>query len=143
LDWDDAFFERFAWRGTWDPAPALCLSAAIRTWRAWESAGLLAHADRMADLATEQLAACGLQPTGAGPLIPPRLRAFIVPGVREDELRAALGAAGVRAWVGVSPTGRTLLRISTHVYTTKAHLHRIGDAVDRVRRGLVKTKESS
>jgi isopenicillin-N epimerase len=95
----------------------------------------------MADLATEQLSACGLRPTGAGPLVPPRLRAFIVPGVHEDELQAALGAANVRAWVGVSPTGRTLLRISTHVYTTETHLHRIVEAVDTARRRLVKSKE--
>jgi isopenicillin-N epimerase len=141
LDWDGGFFERFAWRGTWDPAPALCLSAAIRTWRAWEAAALLASADRMADLATEQLSACGLRPTGAGPLVPPRLRAFIVPGVHEDELQAALGAVNVRAWVGVSPTGRTLLRISTHVYTTETHLHRIVEAVDTARRRLAKSKE--
>lgn len=135
LYWDDGFAERFAWRGTWDPAPALCFSAALEQWRSWQSDGLLARAERMADLLADQLAGCGMQPTGTGPLLPPRLRGFVVPGVTEDELRAALDRVGVRAWLGVAPSGQTLLRVATHVYTTEDHLRRLVAAVTDARRG--------
>jgi isopenicillin-N epimerase len=129
LHWDEGLAERFAWRGTWDPAPALCLSAALEQWRAWQADGVLDHAERMADLLAQQLGARGLQPTGAPALLAPRLRGFCVPGVTEDVLRAALDHAQVRAWLGVSPTGRTLLRLATHVYTTEDHVQRAVDAV--------------
>lgn len=131
---DDGFAERFAWRGTWDPAPALSFSAALEQWRGWQSDGLLAHAERIADRLSEQLSACGLQPTGAGSLLPPRLRGFVVPGLTEDELQAALDMARLRAWVGVSPAGQTLLRVATHVYTTEDHVQRLVDAINASRR---------
>ena len=132
LHWDEGFAERFAWRGTWDPAPALCFSAALEQWRTWRSDGLLAHAERMADLLADRLSACGLEPTGSGLLLPPRLRAFRVDGVTEDRLQAALDDAKVRAWVGVSPSGQTLLRVATHVYTTEDHVDRLVGAVNGV-----------
>jgi isopenicillin-N epimerase len=134
LDWDDGFAERFAWRGTWDPAPALSFCAALEQWLSWQRDGLLATAERMAAVLSEQLVGCGLQPTGAGSLLPPRLRGFLVPDTTEDELRAALGDAAVRAWTGVSPAGHTLLRVATHVYTTEDHVQRIVDAVTSARR---------
>lgn len=133
LDWDAGFAERFAWRGTWDPAPALCFSAALEQWRTWRTDGLLANAERMADVLSERLSASGLQPTGAGSLLPPRLRGFVVPRTTEDELRVALDHAGVRAWAGVSPAGQTLLRVATHVYTTDEHVQRLVDAVTHAR----------
>jgi isopenicillin-N epimerase len=129
---DEGFVERFAWRGTWDPAPALCLSAALEQWRTWQADGSLARAERMAELLSQRLTACGLQPTGAAPLLPPRLRAFAVPGVAAAQLLAALDDADVRAWVGVSPSGQTLLRVATHVYTTEDHVQRAADAVRAV-----------
>ena len=129
LHWDEGFAERFAWRGTWDPAPAMSFSAALDEWRDWQSAGLLAHAERMADLLAQHLGACGLQPTGAGSLLPPRLRGFVVPEVGEDRLEAALDDAKVRAWVGTSPSGQTLLRVATHVYTSEGHVERAVAAV--------------
>lgn len=129
LDWDDGFAERFAWRGTWDPASALCLSAGLAQWREWHAAGALERAERMADLLSEQLVCAGLQPTGAGSLVPPRLRGFVVPGSSERQVRHVLDQAAVRAWVGVSPAGRTLLRTATHVYTTAAHVRRLVDAL--------------
>lgn len=131
---DDGFAERFAWRGTWDPAPALSFSAALEQWRGWHSDGLLAHAERMADLLSEQLSACGLQPTGAGSMLPPRLRGFVLPGVTEEVLQAAFDDARVRAWVGISPAGQTLLRVATHVYTTEGHVQRLVAAVSDARR---------
>jgi isopenicillin-N epimerase len=131
LHWDEGFAERFAWRGTWDPAPALCLSAALNQWRTWESSGLLLAAERMADLLSQRLRACDLEPTGAPPLLAPRLRAYRVPAVSPDQLRAALDEVKVRAWVGASPSGRTLLRLATHVYTTEDHVQRTVDAVTR------------
>jgi len=129
LHWDEGLAERFAWRGTWDPAPALCLSAALEQWRSWQSAGLLRHAERMADLASATFTASGLQPTGAAALLAPRLRAFHAPGVTAAGLLAALDDARVRAWVGVSPSGQTLLRVATHVYTIEDHVDRVVEAV--------------
>ena len=131
LHWDDGFAERFAWRGTWDPTPALCVSAALDEWRAWQSSGSLAHAERMADVLSERLGEAGLRPTGAGALVAPRLRAFRVPGSTPDELQAALDQAGVRAWVGATPAGATLLRVATHVYTVDDHVDRLVAAVGR------------
>lgn len=134
MHWDEGFAERFAWRGTWDPAPALCLSAALDQWRTWQADGSLGNAERMADLLSQRLSACDLEATGARPLLAPRLRAFRVPGVTPEGLRAALDDARVRAWVGVSPSGHTLLRVATHVYTTEDHVRRLVDAVARARR---------
>lgn len=132
---DEGFAERFAWRGTWDPASALSFSAAHEQWRGWRADGLLGRAERMADLLSTQLTGFGLQPTGAGSLLPPRLRGFVVPGVSGDRLQTALDEAKVRAWVGVSPKGRTLLRVATHVYTTDEHVERAAAAVTAARRG--------
>lgn len=128
--WDDGFLERFAWRGTWDPAPALCLSDALTEWRAWEASGSLARANAMAALLSRRLVECGLSPTGADDaLVPPRLRAFCVPGSTPDRLLAALDRGRIRAVVGESPAGDTLLRVATHVYTTADDVQRSVDAV--------------
>ncbi|MGN6475361.1 MAG: aminotransferase class V-fold PLP-dependent enzyme, partial [Mycobacteriales bacterium] len=129
IGWDEGLAERFAWRGTWDPAPALCFSAGLEQWRRWQSDGLLAHAEQMADVVSERLTAGGLEPTGSAPLLAPRFRAFRVPELRGQELRKALDDAKVRAWVGVAPSGATLIRVATHVYTTDDHVARLVDAV--------------
>lgn len=129
IGWDDGFLERFAWRGTWDPAPALCLSAALDEEREWRAAGLLESAERMADHLAGQLQDCGLQPTGADAMLPPRLRAFLVPDPSVERLRNKLAHARVRAWAGAAPSGHTLLRASTHVFTTEEHVRRLVEAV--------------
>lgn len=134
IGWDDSFTERFAWRGTWDPAPALCFSAALEQWREWQSNGRLAHARRMADLVSGRLIAAGLEPAGATPLLAPQLRAFRVPGPGEDQLRKVLDQAGVRAWAGTAPSGETLMRVATHIYTSEDHIRRIVAAIDPVTR---------
>jgi isopenicillin-N epimerase len=133
LDWDAGFADRFAWRGTWDPAPALCFSAALEQWRSWQADGSLSRAEQIADLLSTQLSARGLAPTGAGALVPPRLRGFVVPGVGEGELQAALDRNRVRGWVGNSPAGQTLLRVATHIYNTEAHVQRIVAAISDLR----------
>jgi isopenicillin-N epimerase len=131
---DREFAERFMWRGTWDPTPALCFSAGLKQWREWQSTGRLGAAERMAERVSERLRAAGLEPTGAGSLLAPRLRGFVVPDVAEDRLRCSLADARVRAWVGVSPAGQTLLRLATHVYTTETHIDRLAAALAEARR---------
>ena len=132
LGWDDALFERFTWRGTWDPAPALCVTDALAQWRQWQDDGAHARAEQLADRAAQCLTALGLTPTGAAELLAPRLRCFIVPGVSADALNGALDQAAVRAWVGTAATGETLLRIATHVYTTDEHIDRLAAVVRSV-----------
>ncbi|MDO8106728.1 aminotransferase class V-fold PLP-dependent enzyme [Isoptericola sp. b441] len=118
LAWDsEDLVERFGWRGTWDPAPALGLGAAIAEHDAWRAAGDLDRAVELADRLSETLTGLGLRATGTAELVPRRLRAFLVDGVTLPTLRAALDGAGVRAWTGTAPDGTTLLRVSTHVHT--------------------------
>jgi isopenicillin-N epimerase len=129
LRWDDSLVERFTWRGTWDPASALCLTDALAQWQLWEADGAHARAEQMADHATQRLVALGLIPTGSRELLAPRLRSFIIPGIGKDKLDEALDDAAVRAWVGTTVTGETLLRIATHVYTTDEHIDRLVQTV--------------
>jgi isopenicillin-N epimerase len=131
LRWDDSLFQRFAWRGTWDPASAPCLADALAQWRQWQDDGAHARAGRLADRAAQRLTARGFVPTGPPQLLAPRLRSFIAPGLSTDELSAALDDAAVRAWVGTAASGETLLRIATNVYTTDEHIDRLADAVRR------------
>jgi isopenicillin-N epimerase len=123
LHYDEDLGARFAWRGTWDPAPALGLPEAVHEWRGWEESGDLRRAAALADVATEELAAAGWQPTGSAPLLPARLRAFVVPAPL-DRLRTAAHAAGVRLWPGTAPDGRTLARLATHVWTDESDVAR-------------------
>jgi isopenicillin-N epimerase len=123
LHYDEDLAARFAWRGTWDPAPALGLPEAVREWQGWGEAGDLRRAAALADVATEQLAAAGWEPTGSESLRPARLRAFVVPASL-DRLRTAAQAAGVRLWPGTAPDGRTLARLATHVWTDESDVAR-------------------
>jgi len=130
LTWDsDDLVERFAWRGTWDPAPALGLSDALAEWRGWRSAGELDDAAAVAAHLDEGLTAIGLRQTAEARLRPPRLRAFLADGVDLDDLRRALDGAGVRAWTGRAPDGTTTLRLATHVYSEAAELEPLSAAV--------------
>jgi isopenicillin-N epimerase len=124
LHYDDDLAARFAWRGTWDPAPTLGLPAAVHEWQAWEASGDLRRAADLAEHAGDELAGAGWVPTGDAPLRPTRLRAFVVPAPLA-RLRTALTAAGIRAWTGTAPDGRTLARVATHVYTDASDVERL------------------
>ena len=117
LQWDSGnLVQRFGWRGTWDPASALGLEAALTELSAWDRAGELEGAKGVADRIAAALRAAGLSATAGEGLVPPRLRAFLVADVDLADLRASLDASRVRAWTGRTADGVTILRISTHVY---------------------------
>jgi len=124
--YDDPYPDRFAWRGTWDPAATFGLPAAVAQWSAWQAAGLFDEARAVADLADEVLTGCGWTPTGAPDLRPARLRGFVVPGPLEP-LRAAADTAGVRLWTGTAPDGRTLARLATHVWSDGDDVARLAE----------------
>ena len=124
LHYDEDLAARFAWRGTWDPAPTLGLPDAVREWRGWEAAGDLRRAAELADEVTQAVTAAGWRPTGEAALRPARLRAFVVPAPL-PRLRAAADAAGLRLWTGAAPDGRTLARVATHVWTDESDIARV------------------
>lgn len=132
LTWDsDDLVERFSWPGTYDPIPRLLLPRALTEWRAWSSAGLVSKAEGLADRVSDELTRVGAEPTSARHYLPPRLRAFTLPGVDRADLDAECAAAGVRAWTGVDPAGATLIRLALHVYNDEADVE---TAVRLVRR---------
>lgn len=133
--WDEeALPERFGWRGTWDPASALGVEAALGEHAAWETAGDLERAAGVAhDIAT-LLCEEGLIPTAEEGLTPPRLRAFSVPEAPLADLRAALLGHGARVWTGSSADGTTLLRIATHIYSEATDAGPVVEAVRKVLR---------
>jgi isopenicillin-N epimerase len=134
LTWDsDDLVTRFAWRGTWDPAPALGLADAIAEHDGWRREGLVQRAEDVADAITEGLSARGLRPTAEAGLLPPRLRAFLADGIDLARLRTALDDAAVRAWSGTAADGTTVLRVSTHVYNDPADLRPLVAALDAAR----------
>jgi isopenicillin-N epimerase len=104
---------------------------ALKEWRAWCSAGLVSLAEGLADRASDELTGVGAVPTSARAYLPPRLRAFTLPGVSRADLDAQCAAASVRAWTGVDPAGATLLRLALHVYNDEADVE---TAVQLVRR---------
>ncbi|MDR1213483.1 MAG: aminotransferase class V-fold PLP-dependent enzyme [Propionibacteriaceae bacterium] len=121
--------ERFSWRGTWDPTPALMVEPALAAVAGWRADGLLDQAVATADASAAALVGLGLVPTGDSTLRTPRLRAFVVPDTTPAVLEQALAEAGVVAWVGTDPTGPTILRLSTHIYNDAADVRRLTDAV--------------
>jgi isopenicillin-N epimerase len=121
LRWDsEDVVERFGWRGTWDPASALGVEAALAELAAWDRAGELTRAREVADHILGALRDLGLRPTADEGLAPPRLRGFLVPGVELADLRSSLDACKARAWTGRSADEVTILRVSTHVYNDTA-----------------------
>jgi selenocysteine lyase/cysteine desulfurase len=137
LTWDaDDLGERFAWPGTFDPAPRLCLPEAIAVWRAWQDSGALARAARIADEAHDVLTAAGARAAAGPSLRAPRLRAFVVDGVPAEALKRALEDAGVVApAIELGATG-SMVRIATHVYTDADDLDRVAEVVrSLLRRG--------
>jgi selenocysteine lyase/cysteine desulfurase len=121
LRWDsDDLVQRFGWRGTWDPASALGVEAALAELAAWDRAGELTRAREVADRVGTAVRELGLEGTAGEGLAPPRLRGFLVPGVEVADLRSSLDDCKVRAWTGRSADGVTILRVSTHVYNDTA-----------------------
>ena len=121
--------ERFAWTGTYDPTPRLCVRAALEQWTAWRAAGDLQGCVELADHASARLEALGVVPTCAPAYLPPRLRAFLVPGVPRETLRDCLDAAKVRGFCGTGPEGQTTLRVATHVFNDEGDVDLLCGAV--------------
>jgi len=117
LQWDSGdLVQRFGWRGTWDPASALGVEAALAEVAGWDREGELAKAQAVADHISGALRELGLEQTAGEGLAPPRLRGLLIPGVELADLRSSLDAYKVRAWTGRSADGVTIVRLSTHVY---------------------------
>ncbi|WP_448062782.1 aminotransferase class V-fold PLP-dependent enzyme [Cellulomonas hominis] len=130
LSWDaEDLVERFGWRGTWDPAPGLGVVRAVEEHTGWLAAGEIATAEALAVEASDVLGAVGLVPTGDASLLPPRMRAFLCPGVELGALRRALDEAGIRVWTGAGADGATILRVATHVYSDSDDLQAVARAV--------------
>lgn len=130
LTWDaDDLTERFAWPGTFDPTSRLSVPAAVEQHRAWAAAGRLIDCDHLADDAVDLLTGLGAIPTALPAYQPPRLRAVYLDGVTVAETKDAVLAASLRVWVGADAAGRTILRVSTHVYNDTADLDLLGSVV--------------
>jgi isopenicillin-N epimerase len=130
LTWDAPHLvERFAWPGTYDPTPRLCLEAAIHEWARWESAGDLRRCEALACYASERLARAGASATSSDAFLPPRMRAATLPRVSLEDLRVRLEVAGIRAFTGYGPSGETTLRVATHVYNEESDIERVCDVV--------------
>jgi isopenicillin-N epimerase len=130
LSYDEPSLQgRFGWRGTYDPANLLVLPAAVDTWSRWEADGLHHRATELSARIAAELAALGHRPTGPPDRVPPRLRAHLVDDVDADALQARLTAQGVRAWVGTSAMGRTILRHALHGLSTDDDADRFVAAV--------------
>jgi isopenicillin-N epimerase len=120
LTWDSTdLVERFTWSGTHDPTPRLCVEAALEQWSSWEAEGDHERCAKLADYASDQLAKVGT-PTSDCEFLPPRLRAVTVEGRSRVAVRDALDAAGIRGWTGTGPSGETMLRIATHVFSEES-----------------------
>jgi isopenicillin-N epimerase len=142
LLWDSGdLVTRFGWRGTWDPASALGVEAAIAELAEWDRTGELARAEAVADHVAGALRELGVSETAGEGLVPPRLRGFLVPGVELADLRSTLDACKVRAWTGRSADGVTIVRVSTHVYNDKADVAPVMEAMRSVLNRGVKRVE--
>jgi isopenicillin-N epimerase len=130
LTWDSSdLVERFSWPGTYDPTPSLCVEAALDQWAAWERSGALRQCEALSAYASARLTEARGVPTSSEAFYPPRLRAVMLPNVSRDDLRAAIGAAGLRVFTGVGPRDETMLRVSTHVYNDESDVDRLCDVV--------------
>ncbi|MFC4376931.1 aminotransferase class V-fold PLP-dependent enzyme [Nocardia halotolerans] len=133
LTWDSSdLVERFSWPGTFDPVPRLCMETAIGQWLEWQSAGLIDDCVKLADAADQLLADVGARHTAATEFKPPRLRSFILDGVTAPQIKDALLAAGIRAWVGNGAGGECLLRLATHIYNDENDVDRVTNRIQEV-----------
>jgi isopenicillin-N epimerase len=133
LSWDSPdLVDRFSWPGTFDPVPRLLLPSALEQWAAWNDAGSISAAQGVADRAAEALTRVGAVPTAGAGFLPPRLRAFLLPGVARGDLDRECAAAHVRAWTGQDSAGVTVLRLAFHVYNDDDDVQPVVTMVDRL-----------
>jgi isopenicillin-N epimerase len=128
---------RFAWPGTFDPAVRLAVPDAITTQAGWAADGDIDRARQVADDATATLTAAGAIPTAGPQLLPPRLRAFLLPGVPATVLRQRLLDARIRAWTGSYGGQGSLLRLSTHVFNDHGDVDAVAREVGLLLAGRV------
>jgi len=134
LTWDASdLVERFAWPGTYDPTPRLCVGAAMERWVAWRAAGDLDRCAGLAGYASSRLGEVGGVPTSCESMRPPRMRAVVLEGPHPERVRAAMDDAEIRAWTGAGPGGETMLRVATHVYNDESDVDRLCDVVTSLR----------
>jgi isopenicillin-N epimerase len=107
---------RFSWPGTFDAAPRLTVPDGLALHAEWVAAGEISRCEKLADQASELLTAAGAIPTAGSELLPPRMRAFLLPRVPAPALRQRLLDADIRAWSGSYGIGASLVRVATHVY---------------------------
>jgi isopenicillin-N epimerase len=141
LSWDSHdLVDRFSWPGTYDPVPRLLLPSALGQRDAWNDAGSIAAAEGLADRAAEALTSAGAIPTGGAGFLAPRLRAFLLPGVRLGDLDRECAAAHVRAWTGLDRAGVTVLRLAFHVYNDDDDVHAVVTMVERLLRTATQSR---
>jgi len=130
LTYDDGnLARRFGWPGTFDPAARLCLPEAIARWSKWVAAGEIQRCERLADYASQTLTAAGAIPTSSEEMLPPRMRAFLLPNLPIAQLRQRLLDAGLRAWSGDHDGQSSLLRLATHVYNDEDDVDAVAQAL--------------
>lgn len=120
---------RFGWPGTFDPAPRLALPAAINLYREWNSVGAIDHCAKLADHAVDVLSAIGAVPTGGRTLLPPRMRAFLLPHNDIGALQRRLLDDDIRVWTARRDAVTCLVRVATHVYNDKADIEALADTL--------------
>jgi isopenicillin-N epimerase len=124
--------ERFGWPGTFDPAARLAVPEAIALQHLWTSAGAIEGCEDLADYASGALAEVGAIPTVGAPFRPPRLRAFLLPGVDLDALTQRLLDANIRAWTGRHDDAACIVRVATHVYNDRGDIDTLAGVVGRL-----------
>jgi isopenicillin-N epimerase len=113
---DPSMSRRFSWPGTFDAAPRLTVPDGLALHAEWVAAGEISRCEELADQASELLTAAGAIPTAGSELLPPRMRAFLLPRVPAPALRQRLLDADIRAWSGSYGISASLVRVATHLY---------------------------
>ena len=126
---EDCFARRFGWPGTFDPAARLALPDAVRIYDELVAAGEIVHCEAVADHASDVLASVGAVPTAGHTLLAPRMRSFLLPGVRLTDLRDRLMTSNFRAWTGERGPSASLLRVATNVYNDFADVEALAEMV--------------
>jgi isopenicillin-N epimerase len=124
--------DRFGWPGTFDPAARLAVPEAIAVYRSWVSSGAIGDCEALADHAGLALSDAGAVPTSDAEFHPPRMRAFLLPGVDLDDLRQRLLEGNIRAWTGRHDDSACLVRVATHVYNDRGDVDALAGIVGRL-----------